>query len=123
MQKLQVLEISDCKSMTEVFETQEINKKSGIDTGKSLPMVEYIMMLKVPKLKILKIQGCHLLKHVFTFSTLESLSELEELEIKDCKAMEIIVKKEIGEQNTSSNVVVFPRLKSLALVYDILSKK
>nr|GFC06557.1 resistance protein candidate RGC20 [Tanacetum cinerariifolium] len=59
MQKLQVLEISDCKLMTEVFETQEINNKIGIDTGKSLPMVEYIMMLKVPKLKILKIQGCH----------------------------------------------------------------
>ncbi|GKF74229.1 NB-ARC domains-containing protein, partial [Tanacetum coccineum] len=63
----------------------------GIDTGKSLPRQECIMMLKLPKLKILKIQGCHLLKHVFTCSTLESLAELEELEIKDCKAMEVIV--------------------------------
>ncbi|GKB39275.1 NB-ARC domains-containing protein, partial [Tanacetum coccineum] len=111
MQKLQVLEISDCKSMTEVFETQEINNKSGTDTGKSLPRLEYITMLKLPKLKILKIQGCHLLKHIFTFSTLESLAELEELEIKDCEAMEVIVNKETGDQK-----VVFPRLKSLALV-------
>nr|GEU75774.1 NB-ARC domains-containing protein [Tanacetum cinerariifolium] len=111
MQKLQVLEISDCKSMTEVFETQEINNKSGIDTGKSLPRLEYIMMLKLPKLKILKIQGCDLLKHIFTFSTLESLAELEELEIKDCEAMEVIVNKQTGDQK-----VVFPHLKSLILV-------
>ncbi|GJR86114.1 NB-ARC domains-containing protein [Tanacetum coccineum] len=116
MQKLQVLEISDCKSMTEVFETQEINNKSGTDTGKSLPRLEYITMLKLPKLKILKIQGCRLLKHIFTFSTLESLAELEELEIKDCKAMEVIVNNEIGDQKATSNVVVFPHLKSLILV-------
>nr|GEU86430.1 resistance protein candidate RGC20 [Tanacetum cinerariifolium] len=118
MQKLQVLKIINCKSMTEVFETQEINNKSGTDTGKSFPRLEYITMLKLPKLKILKIQGCHLLKHVFTFSTLESLAELEELEIKDCKAMEVevIVNNETKEQKTASDVVVFPRLKSLALV-------
>ncbi|GJW71210.1 resistance protein candidate RGC20 [Tanacetum coccineum] len=111
MQKLQVLKIKNCKSMTEVFETQEINNKSGTDTGKSLPRLEYITMLTLPKLKILKIQGCHLLKHVFTFSTLKSLAELEELEIKDCKAMEVIVNQETGDQK-----VVFPHLKSLILV-------
>jgi hypothetical protein len=116
MQKLQVLKISDCKSMTEVFETQEINKNSGTDTRKSLPRLEYITMLKLPKLRILKIQGCNLLEYVFTFSTLESLTQLEELEIKDCKAMDVIVYKETGEQKTASYVVGFPRLKSLALV-------
>nr|GEW57601.1 resistance protein candidate RGC20 [Tanacetum cinerariifolium] len=116
MQKLQVLEISDCKSMTEVFQTQEINNKSGTDLGKSLPRVEYITMIKLPKLKILKIQGCHLLKHVFTFSTLESLAKLEELEIKDCEAMKVIVMEESGEQITTSDAAVFPHLKSLSLV-------
>ncbi|PWA33879.1 resistance protein candidate RGC2 [Artemisia annua] len=118
MQKLQVLEIRRCELMTEVFETQEMNEKSGTDTdtGKSLPRLEYITMLKLPKLKILKIQGCHLLKHIFTFSTLESLTQLEELEVKDCKAMEVIVTEENGEQTTTSFVVDFPHLKSLMLV-------
>ncbi|PWA88625.1 resistance protein candidate RGC20 [Artemisia annua] len=102
--------------MTEVFETQEFNNKSGTDTRKSLPRLEYIKMLKLPKLKILTIQGCHLLEHIFTFSTLESLTQLEELEIKDCKAMEVIVTEENGEQTTASVVVVFPHLKSLILV-------
>ncbi|GJR91790.1 NB-ARC domains-containing protein [Tanacetum coccineum] len=57
MQKLQVLKIINCKSMTEVFETQEVNNKSGTDTGKSLPRLEHITMLKLPKLKILKIKA------------------------------------------------------------------
>ncbi|PWA73922.1 NB-ARC domains-containing protein [Artemisia annua] len=116
MQKLQVLKIINCKAMTEVFETQEMNNKSGTDTGKSLLRLEYITMLKLPKLKILNIQGCHLLKHIFTFSTLESLTQLEELEVKDCKAMEVIVTEEKGEQTTTSVVVDFPHLKSLTLV-------
>ncbi|PWA65779.1 NB-ARC domains-containing protein [Artemisia annua] len=115
MQKLQVLNIRDCKSMTEVFETQEINK-SGTDAGKSLPRLEYITTLKLPKLKILKIQGCNLLEHIFTFSTLQSLTQLEELKVKHCKAMEVIVRKENEEQKTASDVVVFPHLKSLKLV-------
>ena len=103
--------------MTEVFETNEINNKSGTNTGKSLPRLEYITMLKLPKLKILKIQGCNLLEHIFTFSTLESLAELEELVVMNCKAMEVIVTEENGEQTTASVVVVFPRLKSLSLRY------
>ncbi|PWA51591.1 resistance protein candidate RGC20 [Artemisia annua] len=115
MQKLQVLKISDCKSMTEVFETQEINK-SGTNTEKSLPRLEYITMLKLPNLKILKIQGCNLLEHIFTFSTLESLTQLEELVVKDCKAMKVIVMEENGQQTTASDVVVFPRLKSIKLI-------
>ncbi|PWA68003.1 leucine-rich repeat domain, L domain-like protein [Artemisia annua] len=77
MQKLRVLEIINCRSMTEVFETQEINNKSGTNTG--------------------------------------NLAELEELEIMGCEGMEVIVKKESGELTTTSDVVVFPHLKSLIL--------
>ena len=102
--------------MTEVFETQEINNKSGTDTGKSLPRLEYITMLELPKLKVLKIQGCNLLEHIFTFSTLQSLTQLEELEVKDCKAMEVIVRKENEEQKTASDIVVSLNLKLIALV-------
>ncbi|PWA69387.1 NB-ARC domains-containing protein [Artemisia annua] len=116
MQKLQVLKIINCKLMIEVFETQEINNKSGTDTGKSLPRLEYITMLKLPKLMILKIQGCNLLEHLFTFSTLQNLTQLEELEVKNCKAMEVIVRNENEEQKMASDVVVFPYLKSFSLV-------
>ncbi|PWA98795.1 zinc finger, CCHC-type, Retrotransposon gag domain protein [Artemisia annua] len=116
MQKLQVLEIRGGELMMEVFETQEMHNKSVTHTRNSLPRPEYVMMLKLPKLKILKIQGCNLLEHIFTYSTLESLTQLEELEIMDCEAMEVIEKKDNGEQTTTSDMVVFPHLKSLSLV-------
>ncbi|XP_023732122.1 uncharacterized protein LOC111879926 [Lactuca sativa] len=117
MQKLQVLKIKNCNGMKEVFVSQEMNSnnKSGGEEGKGgtlgIPRLNKVIML--PNLKILKIVGCPFLKHIFTFSALESLGQLEELTIKDCVAMQVIVKKE--EDVSSKEVVVFPRLKSIAL--------
>nr|KAJ0219827.1 hypothetical protein LSAT_V11C200052970 [Lactuca sativa] len=109
MQKLQELEIYCCHGMKEVFETQGINKS--------------VVKLELGNLKRLEIDDCDLLEHIFTFSTLESLVQLEELLIESCKAMKVIVVKaeEHGVQQTtmasSSKVVVFPRLKRIHLEY------
>ncbi|CAI9271130.1 unnamed protein product [Lactuca saligna] len=120
--KLQVLKISYCSSMKEVFETQGINNSSNyVDEG-TPPIPRQIddvkhHVLKLPNLKILKIDGCDLVEHVFPFSTLESLRQLEELMIKDCDAMKVIVKEECGgEQTATSEVVVFGRLRSIKLI-------
>ncbi|CAH1435255.1 unnamed protein product [Lactuca virosa] len=107
MQKLQVLKIKSCDGMKEVFETQWINKS--------------VIMLELRNLKRLEIYSCEFLEHIFTFSTLESLEQLEELMIKNCKAMKVIVMKEEddGEQKTKasfSKAVVFPLLKLIELV-------
>ncbi|CAH1435326.1 unnamed protein product [Lactuca virosa] len=119
MQKLQVLKISSCKGMKEVFEN------SGCDEGNGgIPRVNNTIMLL--NLKILEISNCSSLEHIFTFSALESLRQLQELTIKYCKAMKVIVKKEedeYGEQQTkttlkassSKEIVVFPRLTSIVL--------
>ncbi|MFS8006190.1 hypothetical protein Hanom_Chr14g01246321 [Helianthus anomalus] len=120
--------IDDCNSLMEVFETMWVNNNSGggitstsIDEGQSdthntslvIPRPENINYVpRLVNLKKLVIKSCNLLKHVFTFSTLGSLKQLEELMINKCKAMEVIVKKENEEQR---NVVDFPRLKSLEL--------
>ncbi|KAJ0705033.1 putative P-loop containing nucleoside triphosphate hydrolase, leucine-rich repeat domain superfamily [Helianthus annuus] len=127
MQNLQELQVIRCGSMLEVFETQGINKSSGgsnstkIDEGNggahtttlSIPKIKNVNVSQLSGLKKLRIGYCNRLHHVFTFSTLESLRQLEELGIWRCKSMEVIVKKENGEQR---KVVVFPRLKSLELV-------
>ncbi|XP_023750641.1 disease resistance protein RPS2 [Lactuca sativa] len=107
MKKLQVLKVKSCDGMKEVFETQWINKS--------------LTMLELKNLKKLEIYSCDLLEHIFTFSTLESLEQLEELMIKNCKAMKVIVVKEEddGEQKTKasfSKAVVFPLLKLIELV-------
>ncbi|KAL9999148.1 putative P-loop containing nucleoside triphosphate hydrolase, leucine-rich repeat domain superfamily [Helianthus debilis subsp. tardiflorus] len=126
MQNLQELHVFFCGSMLEVFETQGINNSDGgssstkIDEGNggahtttlSIPKIKNINVPQLSGLKKLRIGYCNRLHHVFTFSTLESLRQLEELSIWGCKSMEVIVKKENGEQR---KVVVFPRLKSLGL--------
>ena len=101
MIKLQELNIQYCDGMREVFETERINKS--------------VSMLKLTNLKILRIEHCDLLENIFTFSTLETLGQLEELTIKWCNSMKVIVKEEEDASSSSSKVVVFPRLKYITL--------
>ncbi|KAL4579145.1 hypothetical protein LXL04_015282 [Taraxacum kok-saghyz] len=102
MIKLQKLNIYSCDGMREVFETERINKS--------------VSMLKLTNLKILKIVGCDLLENIFTFSTLETLGQLEKLKIEFCNSMKVIVKEEEEDASSSSSkAVVFPRLKFITL--------
>ncbi|KAI3797251.1 hypothetical protein L1987_32506 [Smallanthus sonchifolius] len=129
MHNLEVLEVKYCESLMEVFETQGNNNMNvsgggdsscGIDEGNggidttdaTIPRLENINVPQLSNLKKLLIISCNLLKHVFTFSSLESLTQLEELTIKKCKEMKVIAKKENGEQ---TDVVVFPRVKCVEL--------
>ncbi|KAL7612848.1 hypothetical protein Lser_V15G04905 [Lactuca serriola] len=123
MQKLQVLRVVSCNGMKEVFETQGINNNNGCDEGYGgIPRLNNVIWL--PSLKILEIEGCPLLVHIFTFLAYESLTQLQELRIKNCEGMKVILNKEdeYGEQQTttkassSNKVLVFPRLKSIKLV-------
>ncbi|KAL8201988.1 hypothetical protein R6Q57_011135 [Mikania cordata] len=118
MQKLQQLEIRNCESMVEVFESKEIgsSSRSNIEQGSvSFPRPKTITNLhhQLTNLKILKISDCPLLEYVFTFLTLESLKKLEELRIISCNAMKVIVREEHGEETSSK--VGFPCLKSIEL--------
>ncbi|KVI07684.1 Leucine rich repeat 4 [Cynara cardunculus var. scolymus] len=120
MQKLEKLKIEYCKSQVEVFATQGFKfdgTSSGTDHNTLLiPTRKNINASQLSTLKILVINNCDLLKHVFTFSTFESITQLEKLEIIKCKSVEVIVKEDNEEQTTiSSKAVVFPRLKSIEL--------
>ncbi|XP_023760078.1 uncharacterized protein LOC111908482 [Lactuca sativa] len=111
MQKLQVLTVRSCDGMKELFE------KSGCDEGNGgIPRLNNVIML--PSLKILHITCCRGLEHIFTFSALASMRQLEELTITYCKALKVIVKKEEDNASSSSSkeVVVLPHLKSIVLL-------
>ncbi|KAI3824842.1 hypothetical protein L1987_06313 [Smallanthus sonchifolius] len=121
MKKLQELQIWRCERMMEVFESESSTNNvdegsaSGAAGTSTTSTLENITTAAVPQLSNLKrveIYDCDLLQHIFTFSTLESLKQLEKLTIKRCKAIQVIVKEENG---TSSKHVVFPCLKSLVL--------
>ncbi|KAJ9550779.1 hypothetical protein OSB04_014824, partial [Centaurea solstitialis] len=127
-QKLENLIIMFCDSLVEVCETQGFNISgygaTNTDGGNggtihntmANPRRKTINVFELSNLKELEIGYCGLMQHVFTFSMLESLMQLKKLGISYCKAVEVIVKEENEAQiKISSKVVVFPRLKSIAL--------
>ncbi|KAL7613560.1 hypothetical protein Lser_V15G04786 [Lactuca serriola] len=127
LNKLEELRILKCKSMVEIFESKEINK-DGVDsttnvgdgsddtcTAITIPRSANMTLLQLPNLTILHIKKCKILEYIFTSSTLESLKQLKELTVAECKAMQVIVKEDAEHTETSKSIIGFPRLKSLTL--------
>ncbi|KAL8248391.1 hypothetical protein R6Q59_005259 [Mikania micrantha] len=118
MKRLEELQISNCKTITKVFD-------EGSESGTTLTTPTVLLkttnhVVHVPQLynlKRMEISGCDLLSHVFTFSTLETLKQLKFLSIEHCNAIQEIFKQEIHETTSSKDdhVVVFPRLTTLKL--------
>uniref|UniRef100_A0A251S9Y1 Putative leucine-rich repeat domain, L domain-like protein n=1 Tax=Helianthus annuus TaxID=4232 RepID=A0A251S9Y1_HELAN len=116
----QELEIMSCETMMEVFESESINHVDGgtcsvVGPTLASPPLRNVTIVVVPQLSNLtsvSISDCHCLPHLFPFATLESLKQLKQLMVSGCKAMQVIVKE---ENETSSKVVVFPRLETLEL--------
>ncbi|KAI3797254.1 hypothetical protein L1987_32509 [Smallanthus sonchifolius] len=95
------IDIGGCDALSRLIPCYAVGQMQNLQVLK----VTYCESL----MEIVLIMSCNLLKHVFPFSSLESLTQLEELIIRECK---VIVKKENGEQK---DVVVFPRVKCIEL--------
>ncbi|KAJ0693069.1 putative leucine-rich repeat domain superfamily [Helianthus annuus] len=104
-----------CERLMEVFESE--SSSNNVDEGGARvvggPPLKNVGLPQLSNLKKVHITLCNRLPYIFTFSTLESLKQLKELNVSFCKAMQVIVK----EENTgkSSKEVVFPRLETLEL--------
>ncbi|KAL4586175.1 hypothetical protein LXL04_010807 [Taraxacum kok-saghyz] len=115
LNKLEELIISNCESMVEVFEIEGVNNDGtdnvGDGTCTTITIPKSANMIQLPNLTELYISNCEVLEYVFTSSILASLKQLKELTVARCKALQVIVK----EDGSTSNSIVFPRLKALAL--------
>ncbi|KAK4596165.1 hypothetical protein RGQ29_014282 [Quercus rubra] len=65
-------------------------------------------------IRLMKVEHCEKLKFVFSSSIAKGLSQLQELEIKECNIMRAIVVKEDGELE-DRDVILFPQLRHLKL--------
>ncbi|MFS8016246.1 putative leucine-rich repeat domain superfamily [Helianthus anomalus] len=126
MNRLQELEIKKCGRMREVFEnelmncynTNNVDEGSGVGTSLTSLPLQNSTTVAVPQLSNLKtmvICECDLLTHIFTFSTLKTLSHLKELKVKRCETIQVIVKEENKTSSPEEEVVVFPNLETLQL--------
>ncbi|KAM0054967.1 putative leucine-rich repeat domain superfamily [Helianthus debilis subsp. tardiflorus] len=123
MKRLQELEIYGCERLTDVFESEwsannveDGSAHGGAGTTLTRPTLRNTTIVAAPQLSNLIrvcIDRCDLLPYIFTFNTLESLKQLKELRVINCKAIQVIVKEEITGK--SSKEVVFPRLETLEL--------
>ncbi|KAL4586172.1 hypothetical protein LXL04_010804 [Taraxacum kok-saghyz] len=115
LNKLEELRIIDCESMVELFEIEGVNNagtdNAGDDTCTTITIPNSANMIQLPNITILHIDNCEVLEYVFTSSILASLKQLKELAVAGCKALQVIVK----EDGSTSNSIVFRRLKSLTL--------
>jgi hypothetical protein len=66
-------------------------------------------------LRVLKVEHCDKLKFVFSSSIAGGLSQLEELEIRECNNMGAIVMKEKGAIEEERTLNLFPQLRRLVL--------
>ena len=127
IQNLEKLEISSCYLVEEVFEIRSINVEETFD-----PVASMLRDLKLCNLRNLKhvwssdpqayltfqnlrevkIEGCIFLKSVFPISVAKSLTQLEELKIKNCGVEEIVAMEE-GSETTIE--FVLPRVTCLEL--------
>ena len=68
-------------------------------------------------LKTLEVSSCHKLRYLFSLPTARGLSQLDNLKIEDCDAMEQIIsyEKESGDEYGGTNLELFPNLRTLEL--------
>ena len=70
-------------------------------------------------LKTLEVSSCDKLRYLFSLSMARGLSQLENMKIKQCNAMEQIIsyEKESGDEYGGTNLELFPNLRTLKLKY------
>ncbi|KAJ0921581.1 putative leucine-rich repeat domain superfamily [Helianthus annuus] len=137
LEKLQQIHLYKCYGVKEVFEVvaSEGTDSSGFGASQTiveipnltqvklerLKNVKYIwksnqwMVLEFPNLVSLSIDQCKSLEHVFTCSMVNSLVQLQDLHISECKNIEVVVKEEEEKCDPKVNDIRLPRLKSLKL--------
>ena len=129
LRNLKELKIEKCSSIEEVFDIQGINNvKESRDivaaelislTLRNLEKVKHVWsmdpqgIITFGKLRTINIEGCSSLKSVFPTSVAKALTQLENLEIKDCATVEEIVAKE--EEIKTTTLFEFPKLTTLKL--------
>ncbi|XP_065849853.1 probable disease resistance protein At4g27220 isoform X2 [Euphorbia lathyris] len=74
-----------------------------------------LVMGSFAELLIIKINGCHKLKSLFSFSSAKCLLQLREIKVKSCENLEAIVCEGSEDEHCSNKVIEFNQLSSLKL--------
>ncbi|XP_042487953.1 probable disease resistance protein At4g27220 [Macadamia integrifolia] len=125
LNKLQSLEIEACEDLEHILFAEEGSTVHTLAFNRleeftlvniqNLRKIYHGRFLKgsLENLRILSIDRCHNLKHIFEMSMAQGLPQLEEIRISTCDGLEEIFMKNEGEDKEGK--VVLPRLRVLQL--------
>ncbi|KAI3835420.1 hypothetical protein MKX03_034510 [Papaver bracteatum] len=109
LKNLRVLRVEECRKLTEVFYLEVVDRRSVDEDAYvvTYPRLEEMYLIELPELmtiwkgvspaeslqmlKVLEVEACYELKHLFSPAMLLSLQKLEKLKISRCSGMVTIV--------------------------------
>ncbi|GMP86351.1 hypothetical protein CsSME_00039154 [Camellia sinensis var. sinensis] len=132
MQSLEILVVQDCQSVEVAFgieglivreDHQDILFPSLIDVRlRHLPKLIHVWKDNLSgiqgfeNLTSLNIKGCGSLRYVFSSSISKLLVKLQEIEVTECRVMEVIIDEEPKiDDEVATNILIFPQLNTLKL--------
>ncbi|XP_056164571.1 uncharacterized protein LOC115681898 [Syzygium oleosum] len=131
LQNLEAITVKRCQSIQEIFNLEGLTANGDVEilsrlaklTISDLPSLGRILnknprrALCFRNLRALKVQNCGNLRFLFSFSMVEALEQIKEIQIANCKLMEEImdVQEEESEKAAITNIIGFPLLTSLSL--------
>ncbi|KAI7990670.1 putative disease resistance protein [Camellia lanceoleosa] len=133
LRNLEDLTVENCSLLEKVFELEMVDGKEQeseiLSLLKSLklvalPQLNYfskrdpIGFTYMSKLSILHVHDCCNLRYLFPHSVMKCMLQLQELDIRRCTMMSMIVADEKGQGNNSVDKIEFTQLKILQL-YDL----
>ncbi|XP_028062783.1 uncharacterized protein LOC114266083 [Camellia sinensis] len=133
LRNLEDLTVENCSLLEKVFELEMVDCKEQESEMfsllkslklKHLPQLDYISkrdpigFTYISQLSILHVHDCDNLKYMFPHSMMKCMLQLQELDIRRCKMMSMIVADEKGQGESSVDKIEFTQLKILRL-YDL----
>ncbi|KAD7478934.1 hypothetical protein R6Q59_005262 [Mikania micrantha] len=134
LQKLEKICLSSCSKLKEVFEVVSLDE-SGFNESQTtvvkIPNLKQVklnrvddlkylwksnrsmVLLEFPNLTTVSIEHCASLEYVFTCSMVGRLVQLQDLHIRGCGKIEVIVKE---QEESEAKMTMLSRLKSLKLI-------
>ncbi|XP_044475557.1 uncharacterized protein LOC123203299 isoform X2 [Mangifera indica] len=109
LENLETLEVRNCDSLKQVFDTETLPKLGGHTSKRSHQDV-----LNLNNLKSIRVHNCNGLRYIFTATLILGLVQLQDIEVKDCGLIEEIIRKE-GENDAEIDKIFIPQLNSISL--------